>query len=168
MPVLSSLSFSFLPSRLLAHEMVLPTLERHRHISRQLILKPPSQVCPEPGSSLGSLDPVEQIDHAADHRGRRMESNVGPLVPVEKDASSCSLYPHDCEAVSRWEADRQCFCNSSGELGTDERTGVETFCLELWEQQRPLSAPLCPVSGEKRKFYRWCLAICLMENWLGT
>lgn len=61
MPVLSSLSFSFLPSRLLAHEMVLPTLERHCHISRQLILKPPSQVCPEPSSSLGSLDPVEQI-----------------------------------------------------------------------------------------------------------
>lgn len=60
---------------------------------------------------------------------------MGPLVPVEKDASSCSLYPHACEAVFSWEADRQCFSGSSGELGIDKMTRVETFRLELWERQ---------------------------------
>ena len=48
-------------------------------------------------------------------RGRSTENNVELLVPMEKDTSSCP-FPDDCEAASRWEAHRQCFCASAEEL----------------------------------------------------
>ena len=85
---------------------------------------------------MGILDPVNQVVL----NGHALESKVGPLVPVERDASSCSSYPHDCEAVSRWEADRQYFCGSSGELGIDERTGVEF----VWNSEINSISPLSP------------------------
>lgn len=79
--------------------------------------------------------------HAVEHGSRRMENNTGTVGTSGERRFLLLPSAHGCGAVSGWEADRQCFCGPSGELGIDERTGVETFSLELWEHQRLPTLP---------------------------
>lgn len=104
---------------------------------------------------MGIVDPVTLLvlncHPYAVERGRSTQNNIGLLVPVEKDTSSCS-FTADCDAWPGGEHTGRASVVPQRNCG--ETTEVETSILPgtLGAAVSALPDILCPASGEKRKF----------------